>query len=105
MFQMDSIKYENIGQYVHDPAATNTNPAGQFYNPYADYYGWPPPVVASAAGQQPNIHVNYIMNSNVIHNYNSATPSSTVANTGLPQQQQTQSVRTFAYYNTGPLLG
>ena len=32
------------------------------------------------------------MNSNVIHNYNSATPSTTAANTGLPQHQQTQSV-------------
>lgn len=71
----DNIKYENsVPQY---------NPA--YYTPFSEwnqpqhYYGqaWP---------QQPNIHVNYIMNSNVIHNYGAATAAS---NTGTSIQPTT----------------
>ena len=98
---MDNIKYESIGQYAH-PQAGQPAPSQFYCHPFTDYaqqpanyYSWAQtPVAASVTAQQPNIHVNYIMNSNVIHNYGSA-PSPPSANTGLAQQQQTQSVSTF----------
>ena len=90
----------NLENIKYEPSPTNTVPtygSHHYYSPFSEwnqpqnYYGqgWP---------QQPNIHVNYIMNSNVIHNYGAAANTNTSA---LQPSTNVQSVSIKNYITFG----
>ena len=93
---LDNIKYE------HSPPSNTVPTYGShhYYSPFSEwnqpqnYYGqgWP---------QQPNIHVNYIMNSNVIHNYGAATPTANTNTSAIQPGTNLQSVSIKNYITFG----